>query len=99
MKIFLTFALLFFINKVSAFSINLNCQFNAITGNCAAFNTWNYPIYCSLRANGLLLSGITISAWNNATIFPGQYAYVYLNTNNPNIDPLVDVQGYANCKF
>lgn len=83
----------------NAFFVQAQCQFNSATGSCAVFNQWATPIACQLQAEGQVSSGVWGSAWENAYIYPGQYGYVYVNANNPWIDPLVFVRGYANCQF
>lgn len=83
----------------NAFYVQAQCQFNSATGTCAVFNQWATPIACSMAAEGQVASGAWGSVWENAYIYPGQYGYVYVNANNPWIDPLIFVRGYANCTF
>jgi hypothetical protein len=100
MKVFLITTLLTLtFQSASAFQIQANCQFNQSQGVCQVFNQWTTPIYCSLKAQGQTNYGVWANAFINATIYPGDYAYVYVNANNPYMDPLVFVQGSANCQF
>jgi hypothetical protein len=99
-KILVAATLLLSLSGVAnAFYIQAQCQFTGAVGTCAVFNQWATPIACSLQAEGQVSSGVWGSAWENAYIYPGQYGYVYVNANNPWIDPLVFVRGFANCQF
>lgn len=81
------------------FNMTANCQFNSGRGQCLVTNTTGYILKCALRAQGQLASGHFLEAWQNAIIYPGRYAYVYVYAENPYYNPLVGVQGFANCSY
>ena len=85
--------------NASAFQIQAQCRFNRAEGECSVFNQWPQPMYCSLQAKGQVASGVWANVWENVTVYPGSYAYVYVNANNPSFDPLVYVTGFASCQF
>lgn len=99
MKKILALISLFSTINASAFQIQAQCRFNQASGECAVYNQWAQPIFCSLQARGQVASGVWANAWENVTVYPGSYAYVYVNANNPSFDPLVYVTGSANCQF
>jgi len=94
-------ALSFLMLSTSAFAFQMqaNCQFNRSVGQCSVYNSWGVPVYCTLRAQGQVASGAYGYAYENVTVYPGSYAYVYVYANNPVIDPLVFVTGNATCSY
>ncbi len=100
MKKFLALTILAMLSfSASAFQMQANCQFNRSVGQCSVYNNWGVPVFCTLRAQGQVASGAYGYAYEQATIYPGSYAYVYVYANNPMIDPLVFVTGNASCQF
>lgn len=47
-------------------------------------NYLNRPIYCRGGAQGITVNGQSVWSNMNTMIYPGQYAYVYVYTNNYN---------------
>lgn len=97
----LLFVSLFSVSNANAqaFTVQAACTFNQAQGECRVHNKWVYPIYCELKAQGLLASGLWGKAFNNQVLLPGQFMYVYVNSQNPYGNPLVDVSGSAQCVF
>lgn len=85
--------------SAQSMSVQASCQFNRAEGRCAVYNQWNRPIYCELRAQGQVASGAWGSVYEDATIYPGNYAYVSVYANNPQYDPIVNVRGSAQCRM
>lgn len=81
------------------FALDANCNFNAANGRCQVNNYAGQPIFCSLTAAGTLASGISAYGYNNAWIFPGQSAWVFVQASNPYQNPLIAVSGSATCRF
>jgi hypothetical protein len=84
--------------QANAFMMNAECNYNSAHGECSVINNTPNPIRCSLHIDGRTASGATGFANEVAVLYPNQYAYAYINANNPALDPLVYVNGYANCK-
>lgn len=81
------------------FSMTANCHFNAGRGQCLVANTTGYILQCTLRAHGQLASGQFLEAWQNAIIYPGNFAYVYIYADNPYYNPLIAIRGLATCSL
>lgn len=90
--IFLTFS-----GLSSAFMMGTQCNFNQAHGECSVYNDTPNTISCRINIFGQVRSGATFNGFEFATLYPGQYAYAYVNANNPYIDPLVIVRGNATC--
>jgi hypothetical protein len=86
-------------SMANAFQVSASCSFSAASGQCAVYNQWYSPMKCSLRAQGQVSSGAYVDVWENVYVYPGEYAYAYVNANNPYYDPLIAVAGSANCQF
>ena len=91
--------LIAFTGLANAFETRTQCQFNAFHGECTAVNDSNFVIRCQLHIEGRTRSGATSNAQEDVFLYPGQNAYAYVNANNGYVDPLVYVNGYANCQF
>jgi hypothetical protein len=87
------------LTNAQAFFLQADCRFDMAQGECEVVNQTYQPIYCDLRAQGITRSGFYANGFVNGWIMPGQTAYVYVNANNPYIDPLVNVNGSANCRY
>lgn len=98
-KIIAVSGLLFSLNSYSQmFSINLNCEVvYGVRGSCQVYNQFPRPIQCKIAAQGQTQSGAWVNLFGQGMIYPGQTAWVNVNANNPNIDPLLYVQARANC--
>lgn len=91
---------------VTLFSVSANaqiflraqCNFNQFQGECSVVNHTNMTLQCHLEAQGRTYSGFYANAFVNAFLYPGQNAWVYVNSNNGYVDPLVFVSGSANCQ-
>ena len=80
------------------FSMNLNCQvIYGVRGACQVVNQLPAPIQCNISAQGQTQSGAWANLFGQGTVYPGQSAIVYVNANNPYIDPLIFIQAQANC--
>lgn len=86
-------------SAVAQMSVRANCEFNQAVGRCAVYNQWNRPMQCDLRAQGQVYSGAFLNVYESVVVYPGQYAYAYVQANNPQRDPLVNVSGSANCSM
>lgn len=86
-------------SSAMAFSINAECTFNQANGHCIVWNNFNRPIFCHIQARALTSAGFWADIWENGLIYPGQSGYANINANNPYVDPIVHVEGHANCNF
>jgi hypothetical protein len=86
-------------NEASAFLIEANCNFNQSQGRCTVWNNYNRPIFCRFEAAGLTYLGFWIEAWQDAVIPPRANGTLRVFATNPNNDPLVQVNGRADCNF
>ena len=82
-----------------AFNIQARCEFVPAEGRCTVLNQWARPIRCELFARGQVSSGAYLNESVAGVLLPGQWAYVTVYANNPEVDPLVFVTGNANCAF
>ena len=81
-----------------SFNMSLNCNVAyGVGGSCQVFNQLPRPIQCYISARGQTRFGAWINLNGQGIIYPGHQAYVTVNANNPNIDPLLFVQANANC--
>ncbi|MCH2534036.1 MAG: hypothetical protein MK008_06310 [Bdellovibrionales bacterium] len=82
------------------FNVNANCQINAATTRCMACNySYNVPIYCNVNARAVSSYGYWMNNYNQGVVHPGNCIYVYINANNPSVDPLVSGSANAQCRF
>lgn len=80
------------------FSMALNCEVvYGVRGACQIVNRLPMPIGCKISAQGQTQSGAWANLFGQGTVYPGQSAWVYVNANNPYIDPLLFVQAQASC--
>jgi hypothetical protein len=68
-------------------------------GECSVVNESNFPARCQLQIQGRTSMGYTFNGFENVFLYPGQNAWAYVYANNPMIDPLVFVGGYATCNY
>jgi hypothetical protein len=87
------------LSNAHAFYLHANCRFDLAQGECEVVNQSYQPIYCELRAQGATRSGFWANGFVNGWIMPGQAAYVTVYSNNPYMDPLMNVNGSANCRY
>ncbi|MBY0414843.1 MAG: hypothetical protein K2Q18_11785 [Bdellovibrionales bacterium] len=60
------------------------------------WNVTNRPIICSGQAFGRTYQGVVLSAWiNNAVIYPGVSAEVYVHSNF--YDPMIQAWAQVDC--
>ena len=85
--------------SAQAFGLSVQCSFNQAQGSCFVFNTLNRPVQCRIQARGQTVMGFWAKVYENVIIYPGQYGYAYVYAKNPYNDPLVYVDGSANCGF
>lgn len=83
----------------SAFELTANCHFDQSYGECSVINNTQTPIRCRLQIQGRTSMGYSYTGFEMAYLYPGQYAYAYVYANNPMIDPLVFVNGSAQCNY
>ncbi|HPI40434.1 MAG TPA: hypothetical protein PLJ21_06495 [Pseudobdellovibrionaceae bacterium] len=99
-KFFIILSVLFGVNSQSyGFIIEANCSFDQAHGICSASNNFNRPILCHIRAKGQTAAGFWLNMWQETWIPPGQWRSTEVHANNPYNDPLVWVEGSANCRF
>lgn len=82
--------------NAQSFNVQAQCNFNQAQGRCVVSNNYGMPIYCSLHAQGQVANGAYVYANEDATIYPGTYAYVEVYSTYM---PFVNVRGSANCQF
>lgn len=99
MKSLITLIMLLSSTYSFAFQMGAQCHFSPAYGECQVVNNTNRPIACHLNIFGQTAMGYTFSGFENAFLYPGQYAYAYVYANNPSFDPLVIVRGNANCDY
>lgn len=88
-----------FSGAANAFQIQVHCNFNPAHGDCSAENYSNTVIGCRLEARGTTRAGFYLNVFENVVLYPGQNAFVYVNANNAYVDPLISVNGAANCQI
>lgn len=99
MKILTILALALFTFTVSAFQLNSQCNFSPSYGECSVTNNTQSVISCRLKIFGKTSMGYTYTGFEFATLYPGQFANIYVYANNPAIDPIVLVTGSATCNY
>lgn len=73
------------ITNVSAFRANADVYFDRTQGEVRVVNHLPMPIVCNGRAEGVTRNGMYVYSYmRNAVIYPGQFAYLYVYTNNYN---------------
>ena len=76
-------------------SVNAQVRVNNSSVRAKVSNVWGNAIVCRGYAYAESYYGYYANSYmNNVVIYPGRYAYVYVNANNPNQDPIV--RGWAN---
>jgi hypothetical protein len=86
-----------FSHFANAFQVITECSYDSFYGECAVVNDNTSVVNCLLKIEGQTRSGAFYRTHVNASLFPGQRAYVYVNATNGYIDPLVRVLGSADC--
>ena len=93
--LFLIFA---FQNIARAFSVSANVWWNRGMVTAQVQNSFQRPIICTGRVQGVTYSGgYLYSFMNNQIIFPGNYREIYVYTNNYN--PFVNGSAFINCNW
>lgn len=99
MKKIIALSLMCFSFASQAFFMNTQCYFDRARGECTAFNHTPRTITCQLTIQGRTASGAFFNGFEFVTLYPGQYAWAYVYAQNPMYDPLVFVNGTAQCQY
>lgn len=77
-------------------SFPTTCHFNGMQGECRVFNNTGFAVRCQIRTTGVYRNGMTYTAYNDALLFPGQFASAFVYSNNF-YNPLVNTYGNSFC--
>ena len=83
----------------SWFAANAKIDVNTAYAQATVQNSYNRPIYCKGYVYGRTYSGFEGKSWMDTWVYPGQFAYINVYAQSPQIDPMTN--GWANikCRF
>ena len=86
--------------SANAFQYNMNATWTPQRAQVQVVNSYGRPIICNGSLNGQFSSGGNLNAWMNGQFIPaGQNRFLFVNANNPYMDPIVYAQANINCEF
>jgi hypothetical protein len=96
MNFFLLFLLALSFSS-QAFILTAQCSFNNQVGICHVVNNTGELIFCNLEASGKTSRGARGRFYERGFLPSGSSMSVYVYANNPQLDPLIEVGGFAKC--
>jgi hypothetical protein len=73
------------------------CSYGPAGGECTLFNSSGKDISCNIHARAQTQRGSYITAYDYRILYQGQFAWVRVYANNPQMDPIVYINATAFC--